>query len=705
MINSDGLSHLGKKNSTNWYAKTICNISFDHYLNGTLVPLGSSLNELDAIRMVKRLGVDMIQAWSQHHDGRAVYPTKYSEFHPGLNLLDFWGNVARKAGVRFCIYYSSLVNRIAAEKHPEWTQMNRNGVQYTRWNFGQMCPNSPFIEQLLLPQIDEMITAYAPDAFWFDGDSWAVHPCWCESCKRTFREKKGRELPADNDERNLMLVADFARESFENYHHKVVDLLREKNPDIQFCSNWAYTLRQPDDVPGSIGWLSGDVLPSGGLWQISLESRFLTNRGKPYDIMTWDQSVVLDKNGAWLTIAQKPLAQMMQEGSLILANGGRWFLWHSLLWDGWMSKAAENKLRDSISFARKIARFTLNTSSVTDIAVLHSQSSLHHSNLNDAIPNIRDSNDSLPGVRNFLVKARRHFDIVNEQDLIRRLSDYRLLILPEQVSLTGDVVESIREFVKHGGSVICAESGMWAERALPDLFRADPVAPKPSTVSEKIHPIEESTTVVSQLEDVFGVNIDGVIPARAGFIQANRDKSEAQPVFCYWYNVKLNDAKAVTSLWNHHDKSRSSLNSISSTLNHYGKGLAIYIPAPIFSSYGHLRYPFLQSWFEDKIDLISPSSLRISGEGNIEVSWRKRGKQQFVHLVNISSGEDLIKGNVFVQKIPMVGPFSLELDLNEKPARVRSYPANKEFRSRHTKGKLIVTIPKFEYITTIIIES
>ncbi|MFI5420297.1 MAG: alpha-L-fucosidase [Nitrososphaerales archaeon] len=170
---------MKKSTESNWYSSTICNISLDHYLNGPAVPLGSALNEEDAVRLVKTLGVDMVQHWSQHNDGKAVYPTKFSDFHESRDLLDFWSKVARKAGVRFCIYYSSLVNRIAAEKHPEWTQRKYDGTQYTRWNFGHMCTNSPFIDQYLLPQIDEMMNSYAPDAFWFDGDSWAVHPCWC----------------------------------------------------------------------------------------------------------------------------------------------------------------------------------------------------------------------------------------------------------------------------------------------------------------------------------------------------------------------------------------------------------------------------------------------------------------------------------------------------------------------------------------------
>ncbi len=177
-----------------------------------MVPLGSALNEEAAVRMVKKLGVDMLQAWSQHHDGKAVYPTKFSEYHSSSDLLAFWSKVSQKAGIRFCIYYSSLINRIAAEKHPEWTQRNKDGVQYTRWNFGQMCTNSPFIEEILLPQIEEMIDAYHPDAFWFDGDSWAVHPCWCENCKLAYSRETGREFPLGNSDQDLLAVSQFSRD-------------------------------------------------------------------------------------------------------------------------------------------------------------------------------------------------------------------------------------------------------------------------------------------------------------------------------------------------------------------------------------------------------------------------------------------------------------------------------------------------------------
>lgn len=695
---------MEEKTKNNWYNLTVCSISFDHYLNGPLVPLGSALNEDDAVRMVKRLGVDMVQAWSQHADGKAVYPTKYSEFHPSRDLLDFWSKVSRRAGVRFSIYYSSLVNRIAAERHPEWTQRNKDGVQYTRWNFGQMCTNSPFIDEILLPQIGEMMEAYHPDGFWFDGDSWAVHPCWCDHSERAYYSQTGNKFLRAGSEQDWLLVSQFARESFEKYHRRVVDLIRKKNPAAQFCSNWAYSLRQPDKVPDHIGWLGGDVLPSGGLWQISLESKFLTNQGKPHDIMTWDQSVVLDKNGAWLSIAQKPLPQILQEGSLILANGGRWFLWHSLLWDGWMSQSAEKKLRKAVAHARRISRMSLNTESFPDVAVLHSQTSLHHSNLYDAIPNIRDTNDSLPGVRNFLVEARRHFDVINDETLINKLPQYRLLILPEQVALPNAVTDVIRDYVRSGGAVICAESAVWGERALPDLFRADPVAPLPSTLSDKIEPVAY-TGPLTQLSEVFGIDLDGAIRARAGFIPTTT-RGEAQPVFCYWYAVTLRKgSQALSPLWNHHDPNRSSLELPSSTMNRYGKGLAVYIPAPIFSSYGHLRYPFLQEWFEDKINRVSPRALKISGDGNIEVSWRKRGREQYIHLVNLSTQENMIRGNVFVNKVPSVGPFSLEIMLDHKPARVFLKPSSKAFKSKYANGKLTAAIPQFDFISTLAVGS
>ncbi len=390
---------------------------------------------------------------------------------------------------------------------------------------------------------------------------------------------------------------------------------------------------------------------------------------------------------------------MYQEGSLILANGGRWFLWHSLLWDGWMSKTAEKKLEKSVAFARRLAAVSLGTESVPDVAVLHSQTSLHHSNLYDAIPNIRDTNDILPGVRNFLVHARRHFDVINDETLINKLSQYRLLILPEQVALPKNVTDAIREYVSLGGSVICAESAKWGEKALPDLFKADPVAPVPSTLSDKIESIE-NTGPLSELADVFGVKLAGVIKARAGFIHAT--KGEAQPVVCYWYAVaEDSQARVLSPLWNHHDLSLTSLQSASATINRFGKGLAVYIPAPIFSSYGHLRYPFLQQWFEDILNRFPHPALRISGDGNIEVSWRKRGNVQYIHLVNLSTQDDLTRGNVFINKVPPVGPFSLELELNHKPTKVFLKPNSTTFSSKYSKGELHAEIPEFDFVSTL----
>ena len=47
----------------------------------------------------------------------------------------------------------------------------------------KMCPRSSYVDELMIPQLLELIDRYDVDGFWVDGDLWAVAPCYCDRCR------------------------------------------------------------------------------------------------------------------------------------------------------------------------------------------------------------------------------------------------------------------------------------------------------------------------------------------------------------------------------------------------------------------------------------------------------------------------------------------------------------------------------------------
>ena len=50
-----------------------------------------------------------------------------------------------------------------------------------------MCPRSRYADELMIPQLLELIDRYGVDGFWIDGDLWAMEPCYCDRCREAFR--------------------------------------------------------------------------------------------------------------------------------------------------------------------------------------------------------------------------------------------------------------------------------------------------------------------------------------------------------------------------------------------------------------------------------------------------------------------------------------------------------------------------------------
>jgi len=132
--------------------------------------------------IIKESGARYAVITSKHHDGVALWDSKYSDLNvvkktpAGRDLLMPFVKGLRKEKIKVGMYYSLL-----DWSHPNYPNFTRNEKRYEndtiRWekfvkfNFGQ---------------IEEVITNYNPDLVWFDGD-------WEQSAEK-WQAKEIREL-------------------------------------------------------------------------------------------------------------------------------------------------------------------------------------------------------------------------------------------------------------------------------------------------------------------------------------------------------------------------------------------------------------------------------------------------------------------------------------------------------------------------------
>jgi alpha-L-fucosidase len=110
--------------------------------------------------LFRRAGARYVVLVSKHHDGYALWPSAFSpgwnsvEVGPGRDLVGDLAAAVREAGLRMGLYYSLC----------EWTN------PLHRWYTDPPETIGPYVERHLVPQFKELITAYAPDLVFADGE-------------------------------------------------------------------------------------------------------------------------------------------------------------------------------------------------------------------------------------------------------------------------------------------------------------------------------------------------------------------------------------------------------------------------------------------------------------------------------------------------------------------------------------------------------
>lgn len=201
----------------------------------------------------------------------ATYPTQVP-FHARSPYLkegkDFFGEALREAhrlGLRVVARFDfSKARKDAFEAHPEWFFLKADGQPVIYNGLYSTCINSAWYREHAIRILTEALEKYPLDGVFFnmfgnqstDYSGNFVGHCHCGTCKRLFRERYGRELPAkpDDDYRDFM---------FRSSRHIAAlfgKLIHEKRPQAGYFN---YIHEHTDGIMSESNTALGRPLP---LW-------------------------------------------------------------------------------------------------------------------------------------------------------------------------------------------------------------------------------------------------------------------------------------------------------------------------------------------------------------------------------------------------------------------------------------------------------
>jgi len=241
----------------NWPERVFFGLHYDLYAELTDTELGKEVTPERLRNAWQQIKPDWIQCDCKGHPGYTSWPTKVGTPSPGIvrDALRIHRDVTRELGIPLVVHYSGVWDTAAVQQHPEWARVNADGQR----DPDKACLTGGYTADLMVPQFLEIIDRYDVDGFWVDGDNWASAPCYCERCLRQFADElPGATAPRGPAEAGWPAWHAFHRRAFEAHVRLYCDAVHQRKPSCLVCSNWLYSLRQPEAVSLPVDFLSGD---------------------------------------------------------------------------------------------------------------------------------------------------------------------------------------------------------------------------------------------------------------------------------------------------------------------------------------------------------------------------------------------------------------------------------------------------------------
>lgn len=631
------------------------------------VEIGEGFDGEAYAQRLKASGADAVVIFAKCHYGFAYYPSQYGTVHPHLRT-DMVAEVQRgceKHGLRFIVYFSVFLDTAAAEKHPAWrlaASDTSTDAGFDSKRFEPICVNSGYLEELMIPQTREVIERYRPDELFYDTMT-GFHPCGCETCVKAY----GKCIPESPDDADWLDYVAWYKGCFDRFFERLSDAVHAADSNVGVSINWAWGIRNPESPPKHVTRLAADLIPTPRI--ASTVCRYFAGTGLPFDYMT---GRFLHGLGDW---NNNTADSLLVTAASTASNGGSFYIIDRQLPDGSLEERGYQMMRDVFGFLQDRRDIFEDTRHVPETAVLHSFDHIMGDRLQYyPLKNERDKRrEPFEGVCRFLTHHGRHYTAYNLQNLLARMNEHRLVIIPETEYLCEEFVGELAAYVKQGGNMLTTlpASLEHVPPALLDLCGAECNGESAATYGYIATEGKEPILVRAPFHRLRPA--EGAASQRAAITPAGQGAS-VQSFGHGFAPPGEPDGGAAMILAKH------------------GKGFVITYAFPAFGSYWSWRNPWLADMLLANIDRLQPDPIaRAHTRAQVELVSVRRGDDLIIHLVN-HSAQEFLGGYYYphVEYVPVIPDLTVSLSPRIKGRTVRLHRTGEILQPIERDGRLFL---------------
>lgn len=613
-------------------------------------------------RLLDEAKPDFVQCDTKGHAGLSSYPTDIGNRADAIknDPLEMWRRLTEERDIALYVHHSGLYDMKIAEQHPDWAVVDAEGKVSDEF----LSPFSPYVDEILIPQMKEMYDRYRVDGVWVDGECWGLYLDYGKYATEAYLKKTGKQ-PARIGEDGYEEYREFCREGFRAYVDRYVKAMKEYAPEIEITSNWFYSAHMPEAVSTHVDFLSGDYNCAQAVESARFHTRCLETRDMTWDLMMWGQHAI---PCSWTTRnrSTKELVQYCQEAAGTIAHGGAFQFFNIIYCQGgviqewaipmWAEVAKFCRARQEVCFGAKV---------VPEIAILYSEAKTSPTSkclYTLGYPELY----SLRGWINLLQDAGMNTSVLYEYQLREKLSAFPLLVIPSAGSLTAESISTIDEYVKNGGKIII-------DRQCAPLFEHLTGIKATSTENRVIFLDGGDALAAAQADFATLTNTNATVCARA-----------------YGSNIYDNDVHTAALKSN------------------IGKGAAISLATDLGDVYMSNQSSAIRSFARSLLSSADfEPTVRVSGESSdyVEAVVTQKDSRLIVNLLN-TAGPHAVSAVRSYGQIPPLYNITVDIRSEKAPIRVISSPEPHPMTWKYSDDTktLTVSLSKLDIHTSIVPE-
>lgn len=652
-------------------------IHLDFHTSPYINDVGSDFDPVNFVATLKKAKVQSINVFAKCHHGMCYYPTRVGKVHPGLHrdLLGEMIKALHDENLKAPIYFPVGWEEDAAE-NANWLEVNAQGVlggkepfcaEVNRWR--DLCLNKESYIEYVFKQVEEIISLYPIDGFWFDIIS--QHGCVCRDCRESMN-KLGLSPKRQEDvqKHDMLVVTRFMKRLYSFVKERCPEALVFFNGDLAPDDGYDLEVGMNERAK-YLTHIEIESLPSE-TWGYNHFPLYVNYHNRGY-------AEIIGMNGKFHNVwgdfgSLRNIEALEYECFRMIMNGSKICIGDQMHPRGELDQDVYERIGKVYEQIAAREPWCVGSAKKAEIGIMM---------VNGPTQKDFSANE---GALRMMLELHQPFDFIDCTD---DLNKYRLIILPDYAKVDKKMEEKLSAYLRNGGKLIASYMSGFDANAndfcLKELgVEYIGVSPyKPSYIVLE----NEFRGELPSLE--YAMYQDSVsVKARPGCQSLAK---EGRPYFNRTYD----------RFCSHRHFPFECLTGNDSIVRN---GNVIYLANQVFSEYIELGVRLNRDIVEKCINFLLEDRLLYTNlPASAEVTLRTQGEKTIIHILHYIAEKKSRRMTVVDTKLPLID-VEVKVYHEKMPQRVYLAPSREPLQFTYEDQYVYVEIPKLEGHGMVVIE-